>query len=209
MANFPALAALLVITLANYFDDAQLCDDAGGPGPPAWLTRAGEHVLPARAAGADRANSGWIVVTLVLAAIGAALIDHKYRAATVWAVCGTVLTLIGAMHAYRLDGNVIREYFLWQTSAAPTVAYRAVSDRRRLWAGGTAVRIGSVARGGLGRPCRAYRDYPSKTELPVAEMATGRRRTLRHQAAPERQPGVVSDRCDRQQQARRACSASW
>ena len=66
------------------------------------------------------ANSGWIVVTLILTAIGAALIDHKYRAAAVWAAAATVLTVLGAMHAYRLEyrngENVVREYFIWQNA---------------------------------------------------------------------------------------------
>lgn len=113
---FPGMAAIIIVTMGLYFDypgvGISLVDIVQNPTPqtiylPGLLTLTG-------------ANSGWIVVTLILTAIGAALIDHKYRAATIWAAAGCVLTLIGAIHAYRLEyrdkQNIVREYFIWQTS---------------------------------------------------------------------------------------------
>jgi hypothetical protein len=68
-------------------------------------------------------------VTVILAAIGATLIDHKYAAAAGWAGAGAVLTLAGLLHAYRLEGNLIHEFFLWQKApegAGVVGAYRAL-----------------------------------------------------------------------------------
>jgi AGZA family xanthine/uracil permease-like MFS transporter len=114
IALFPALAAGVVVTLGNYFAAAgagaagakTLLDLLHTPDPrtlylPGLLTLTG-------------ANSAWIVVTLILAALSAALIDRKYTAAAIWAGVGTVLTFVGLLHAYRLEGNTLRELFLWQ-----------------------------------------------------------------------------------------------
>jgi adenine/guanine/hypoxanthine permease len=126
IALFPALAAIIVVTLCNYFDVAalgasgakSLVDFLHAPEPrtlylPGMLTLTG-------------ANSAWIVVTLILAAIGAALIDHKYKAAAIWSGIAAVLTVLGLLHAYRMEGNTIRELFLWQAVPAEAgYAYRA------------------------------------------------------------------------------------
>ena len=127
VALFPALAAILVITLANYFEDtraamtlAEVVHNPGGMVMPKTVYLPGLLALTG-------ANSGWIVVTLILAAIGAALIEHQYRAATIWAAVATFVTLIGAMHAYRLEGNVIREYFIWQQVDYPQLQAAATA----------------------------------------------------------------------------------
>lgn len=112
---FPALAALVLITLANFLDDAggakTLADLLAAPTPKTMY-------LPGLLA-LTGANSGWILVTLILSACGAALIDHRYKAATIWTALAAALTLIGAMHAYRLEGNVVRELFAWQSAPPP------------------------------------------------------------------------------------------
>ena len=112
LAMFPALAALLVITVSNFLDAAgsavTLSDLVADP-PPAIASLPGLLALTG-------ANSGWILVTLMLTAIGVALIDRKYAAAAIWAGVAAALTLIGAMHAYRLEGNVIHPYFIWQSA---------------------------------------------------------------------------------------------
>ena len=138
---FPAMAAIILVTLGCTSNTpasaCRLAQIVQNPTPETMY-------LPGLLA-LTGANSGWIVVTLVLTAIGVAMIEHKYRTAAVWAAAATVLTVIGATHAYRLEGNVVREYFIWQkvdcahlqtspTSAPPptattsqpaTVAYRA------------------------------------------------------------------------------------
>ena len=124
VALFPALAAVVIVTVGNYLDVAggkTLVDLLASPEPrtsylPGLLTLTG-------------ANSAWIVVTVILAAIGATLIDHKYAAAAGWAGAGAVLTLAGLLHAYRLEGNLIHEFFLWQKApegAGVVGAYRAL-----------------------------------------------------------------------------------
>lgn len=60
------------------------------------------------------ANAGWIVSALILTAIGVALIEKRYKVAAIWCGAATVLTLIGLLHSYRVEGNVIREFFIWQ-----------------------------------------------------------------------------------------------
>lgn len=128
IALFPALAAILVVTLGNYLDAIALAH----PGTPTLAmlsssTDARVMYLPGLVT-LTGANSGWIIVTLILAALGAALIDHKYRAAAVWCGAAAALTGLGLIHAYRIEGNVIRELFLWQNAATAgenTVTYRA------------------------------------------------------------------------------------
>jgi AGZA family xanthine/uracil permease-like MFS transporter len=173
VALFPALAATLVITLANYFiasgSTVTLADFMHRWYTDPTMQKA--FYLPGLLA-LTGANSGWLIVTLILAAIGAALIDHKYKAATIWAAAGAVLTLIGAVHAYRLEGNVIREFFIWQKStSASAVAYRAfpiaVSYGLATLLFGLAAWRESLRREGN----RANSSNPpSATELPVAEL---------------------------------------
>jgi hypothetical protein len=58
------------------------------------------------------------------------LIDRRYTAAAIWCGVAAVLTALGVLHAYWLDGNVIHELFLWQpvkaaATGTATFAYRA------------------------------------------------------------------------------------
>ncbi len=114
VALFPALAAALVIGLGRYLGQAQASLSLAD-----LMLVSPDRVreLPGLLA-LTGANSGWIVVTLILAAIGASLIDRRYRAAAIWSGAAAVLTLLGVLHAYRLEGNVLREYFIWQSQAA-------------------------------------------------------------------------------------------
>jgi AGZA family xanthine/uracil permease-like MFS transporter len=112
IALFPVLAAVLIIGFTGYLPAAgatrTLADLLLDPNAaPATIYLPGLLAL-------NGANSGWILVTLFLTAIGAALVDRKYRAAAIWAGVAAVFTLVGAMHAYRLEGNVVHEYFIWQ-----------------------------------------------------------------------------------------------
>ena len=67
------------------------------------------------------ANAGWLVSALILAAIGVAFIEKRYKVAAIWSGAATVLTLIGLLHSYRVEGNVIREFFIWQPTPAASV----------------------------------------------------------------------------------------
>jgi AGZA family xanthine/uracil permease-like MFS transporter len=110
LSLFPALAALILVKLGLYLghesSTATLAGIYANPSPetaylPGLLALCG-------------GNSSWIVVTLILSAIGSALIDRHYKSAAIWAGVATMLTLLGAIHAYRLTGNVIQELFIWQ-----------------------------------------------------------------------------------------------
>jgi AGZA family xanthine/uracil permease-like MFS transporter len=124
IALFPALAAMLVVALVNYLAAAGSADT---------LASLVQHLTPPIAylpgiLTLTGANSAWIVVTLILTAVAAALIERQYLRAAIWCAAAAVLTLIGFLHAYRLEGNVIRELFVWQAApslAADTYAYRA------------------------------------------------------------------------------------
>lgn len=121
---FPALAAMLVIVMSGYLADA---------GATSTFAQLVQHPTPATIylpglLALTGANSSWIVVTLILTAIAAALIDRQYRNAAIWAAVGAALTAAGLLHAYRLEGNVIHELFIWQAAPAPgenVYAYRA------------------------------------------------------------------------------------
>lgn len=127
LAIFPALAALLVINLPQLMADAGATRSLGE-----MLTRAAggvEHVmvgvLPGMAA-LTGANSGWFIFSLLLTAIVAALIDNKYRAAAAWCAASAVLTLLGLVHAFRVEGSDMRELFVWQAApASASFVFRA------------------------------------------------------------------------------------
>ncbi len=128
IALFPALAAMFAIKVPLFLLDSHA---------PATLAELVRQAL----AGATRvpelpgilalfgANAGWLISSLILTALTVALIDRKYRAAAGWCAAATVLTAIGLLHSYRIEGNVIREFFLWQPAPADgsaVYAYRAL-----------------------------------------------------------------------------------
>ena len=49
------------------------------------------------------------------------------RAATLWFATAAILTAVGVLHAYRVEGNDVRELFIWQAvpQSSGVVAYRA------------------------------------------------------------------------------------
>ncbi len=214
VALFPALAAIVVVTLGLYFDHpavavplAQLVHEPG----PTTEYLAGMLTLTG-------ANSGWIVVTLILSAVGAALIDHKYKAATVWMGVATVLTLVGAIHAYRLEvqrrpgefRNVVREYFIWQSAeyvhlhASPMGEDDGVAPAESASAQAVATTV-AVTRPEMADAWRttdviAYRGYPIVVGYGLATVVFGlagwwpRRRGRGEPGAsqPEADPGAGS-----------------
>lgn len=125
VALFPGLAAALVTTLGVYLAVSQ---------SPQTLAGMVQNLTPATSALPGMltlagANSAWILVILILTAAAASLIDRRYSAAAIWCAAAAALTAVGMMHAYRLEGNDLRELFIWQ--AAPqasktTYAYRAL-----------------------------------------------------------------------------------
>lgn len=118
----PALAALLMVNLPTFLR-------AGGAtrSLAEWMLDPGTSAtLPALygMVALTGANSSWLLLTLMLAATGVALIDRRFTAAAAWCGMATVLTAVGLMHAYQVSDDTIRELFIWQpTPIDPTIAY--------------------------------------------------------------------------------------
>jgi hypothetical protein len=118
---FPALAALLALKFQALMIDANatttIAELISNPSPDAQVPEiSGLLAL-------FGANAGWLVSALILTAIGVAFIEKRYKVAAIWSGAATVLTLIGLLHSYRVEGNVIREFFIWQP--APVVSVEA------------------------------------------------------------------------------------
>jgi AGZA family xanthine/uracil permease-like MFS transporter len=125
IALFPAMAALLVVNLPLFMADAhaplnlaqlvsQTTDKSFVPALPGLVALTG-------------ANSSWLVTTLILTAMTVKLIERRYTVAAIWCGAATVLTALGLLHAYRIEGNEMRELFIWQpVPESAQVAYRAI-----------------------------------------------------------------------------------
>jgi len=117
VALFPALTAFVITYVGIYLGPS-------GGKTLAELLQTAQRGLPTEflpgLVTLTGANSAWIIVTLILTAMGASLIDRKYGHAAAWAGAATVLTLVGLLHAYRVEGNDIRELFIWQQCPAGT-----------------------------------------------------------------------------------------
>lgn len=128
LSLFPALAAFLVVYAAAWMSDAGAIRSL-----PEMLRGVSESsrvpVLPGLIA-LTGANSSWFVVTLFIAAISTALIDRQFRRAAIWSGVAAVLTLVGFLHAYRVDAhNDVHGLFLWQSADSANgdvFAYRAI-----------------------------------------------------------------------------------
>ncbi len=64
---------------------------------------------------------GYIFTCMILAALAANLIDRRFVSSSLWAAVGAVLTFLGLMHAYQLQGNVL-DY--WLISQVPPESAR-------------------------------------------------------------------------------------
>lgn len=68
---------------------------------------------------------GYIFTCMIIAAIGAFLIDRRFRVAAWWALAGAALTALGLMHAYQLEGNQIDYLLVFTQPREGVFAYRA------------------------------------------------------------------------------------
>ncbi|HEX5037382.1 MAG TPA: NCS2 family permease [bacterium] len=56
-------------------------------------------------------NQGFIVTSMIWAAIAVSLIDNEFVKASLWALAGALLSLVGVIHTYRIEGNdVLQNY---------------------------------------------------------------------------------------------------
>ncbi len=151
VALFPALAAVLAVKLQGFLADAGATNTIGqmmaAVGPASQVPE-----LPGILA-LFGANAGWLVTALILSAIGVELIEKRYKRAAIWCAAATVLTLIGSLHSYRVEGNTIREFFIWQS--APTATAEVEFSERPPAATPRAIATASDA-----PPTFSYRAYP-------------------------------------------------
>ncbi|HUU23840.1 MAG TPA: hypothetical protein VM389_14995, partial [Phycisphaerae bacterium] len=69
---------------------------------------------------------GYIFTCMIIAAISAFLIDRRFFHAAGWAAAAAVLTILGLMHAYQLEGNELDYLLLFSKAADGAYTYRAV-----------------------------------------------------------------------------------
>jgi AGZA family xanthine/uracil permease-like MFS transporter len=173
IALFPALAAILAtqfpLLLADAGATTTIAEMVGGAG-----TASNVPALPGILA-LFGANAGWLVSALILTAIGVAFIQKRYKVAAIWSGAATVLTLIGLLHSYRVEGNVIRECFIWQwrgDAATGMLETRTAADQ--------AAKLLEMASAGDARPATAafrpaatvfnYRAYPMTVGYALATL---------------------------------------
>ncbi len=78
------------------------------------------------------ANSGFVITTMMIAAISAFLIDRRFRAAGVWCLLASALTLIGFQHAFRIEPGKLsllpQELMIWQRTESWFAGTRLYGD---------------------------------------------------------------------------------
>jgi len=124
IAFFPAIAAILAVYIPLALLDggatrtlAELAQNLTDP--PANYAPALPFLVGTLAL--NSANSGWIVVAMIFSAVSVGLIERRYGIAAIWLTAAAAMNVLGLIHAFRLEGNDIRELFLWQGGFAPEV----------------------------------------------------------------------------------------
>jgi AGZA family xanthine/uracil permease-like MFS transporter len=185
LAIFPALAAILVVKLPLFLGDAGAARNMYE-----MVTSIGPTTLEPALGGMialTGANSSWLLTALLLSALGASLIDRRFKAAAVWAGTAAILTALGLLHAYRLQGNDIHEFFIWQGTE---IAAAQVTPETTP-AGAAASLPTSEADA---QPVYAYRAFPIAigyalvTLVLLGVAVRERRRTANRTAAPPAEP---------------------
>lgn len=68
---------------------------------------------------------GYIFTCMIVAAISAFLIDRRFFHAAGWSLAGAVLTFLGLMHAYQMQGNTADYWLIGTTPAEGAFTYHA------------------------------------------------------------------------------------
>lgn len=68
---------------------------------------------------------GYIFTCMILAAIAAFLIDRRFYQAAWWSMAAAVLTFVGLMHAYQLQGNWVDFWLIFTTPPKDAFTYNA------------------------------------------------------------------------------------
>lgn len=72
-------------------------------------------------------SQGFILTSIIYAAVLAFVIDHKFRQAAVWMLAASFLSAIGFIHAYYLTPNGVENRFAWFTAAPDFAVVYAVA----------------------------------------------------------------------------------
>ena len=70
-------------------------------------------------------SQGFVLSSMILAAIATKLIDQHLRAAAGWAFTAALLSAVGLIHAYKLTPTGVDNQFGWMAAPAFTAAYAA------------------------------------------------------------------------------------
>lgn len=72
-------------------------------------------------------SQGFILTSIIYAAVLALVIDHKFKQAAVWMLVAAFLSAIGFIHAYQITPNGVENHFAWFTSAPNFAVVYAVA----------------------------------------------------------------------------------
>ena len=66
-------------------------------------------------------SQGFLITSIIYAAVMAFVIDRKFRHAAAWLSAAAICSAVGLIHAYRLSASGVENHFAWFT-AAPAFA---------------------------------------------------------------------------------------
>jgi AGZA family xanthine/uracil permease-like MFS transporter len=81
-------------------------------------------------------SQGFLVTSIIYAAVMAFVIDRKFKHAAAWLLAASLFSAIGLIHAYKLTTGGVENHFAWFT-AAPDFAIAYAAGAIMLWALGT------------------------------------------------------------------------
>jgi len=109
MGFFPAVAAMAVMFGQQYLTSGQAAVSLAQ-----ILSHPQHGWFPVGMYALAGANSGFLVTSMIIAAVCVYLIDRQFTRAGLWLLVGAATTVIGLQHAYRVQGNTVRELLIWQ-----------------------------------------------------------------------------------------------
>jgi adenine/guanine/hypoxanthine permease len=78
-------------------------------------------------------SQGFLITSIIYAAVMAFVIDHKFKHAAAWLFAAAIFSSVGLIHAYRLTPGGVENHFAWFT-AAPDFAIAYAVGAVMLWA---------------------------------------------------------------------------
>jgi AGZA family xanthine/uracil permease-like MFS transporter len=68
-------------------------------------------------------NQGFILSSMIWAAVAVCLIDNEFVKAALWALAGAGLSLVGVIHTYRIQGNDVLQHYGWTSGWTYAAGY--------------------------------------------------------------------------------------